>query len=170
MALRSLASELCRGGQVHCGAGVAMSHVLGVADALGWVLALVARAAGDRAHLDSTRSLRSLSTHARVAAGPGARSAARRRGGHWARDRIEGDGQVRAAADRRAPRRAACDGAHVVATLPGALANLAGALHRRRRGAGRDRCHARHHRRTRSPRRAASGVAARARAVRRVGR
>jgi hypothetical protein len=60
MALRSLACELCRDGQVRCGAGAAVSRLFGVADALGRVLALVARVAVDRADLDSTGTLWSL--------------------------------------------------------------------------------------------------------------
>lgn len=38
--LRLVAGELCRGGQVHCGAAALVSHQFGVADALVWVLAL----------------------------------------------------------------------------------------------------------------------------------
>src|SRR5690349_11665075 len=94
MALLSLARELRRGGQVDCRADVAVPHLLGVADGLGWLLALVARAAVHRADLDSTRSPRNLSTHSCVAAGPGAGATARRRGGHRPRDGVEGDGET----------------------------------------------------------------------------
>jgi hypothetical protein len=80
--MRLLAVELRCGGEVHCGAGAAMPHLHGLADALGWVLALVARATADRAHLDLTRSLFSLSAYAGVATGPRVGATARRRGCH----------------------------------------------------------------------------------------
>jgi hypothetical protein len=48
MGLRVVAVELRRGGEVHHGACAAMPHLPGLADELGWVLALVARAAADR--------------------------------------------------------------------------------------------------------------------------
>jgi hypothetical protein len=88
MALRYVAVELRRGGQIHCGAGVAVSDVPGVADALGWVSALVARAAADRTHLDSTWSLQIVSSHPCVAPGPNAGAKTRRCDGHRARDPV----------------------------------------------------------------------------------
>jgi len=68
MGLRLIAVEVCRGRQIGCGARVALSDLPGLADALGWLLALAARTAVDRTYLDSTRPVRSLSTHACVAA------------------------------------------------------------------------------------------------------
>lgn len=43
MALRFVAVDVCRGGQVHCGAGITVSQLLGVAEVVGRLLALVAR-------------------------------------------------------------------------------------------------------------------------------
>src|SRR5262249_48105736 len=102
MGLRFGAVELRRGREVDRGACAAMSHLPGSADALGWVLALVARAAADRTHLDSTRSLWSLSTHARVATGYAVGATARRRGCHRAWHGAQAHRQRRSAPDRYA--------------------------------------------------------------------
>ena len=78
MAVPVVAVELRVGRPAGGRAATAVSNVSAVARWLGRLLALAARAVAGRTHLDSAGSMFDLSAVARVAAGPGAGSAARR--------------------------------------------------------------------------------------------
>jgi hypothetical protein len=61
MAVYCVGVELCGGWEDGHGSATTVPELLALARGLGRLLALAAGAATDRAHLDSTRSLRSLS-------------------------------------------------------------------------------------------------------------